>query len=143
MYPRVFETAVMDSDASQDVFDIRLRVLDHYIEVAIFVEHACVDQLELAIVLATPAVFVKQLIVREGCLWVLIQKLHIRVCRRAVEVVVSLLHVLAVVTLASHVAEHTLLEDRVETVPECDREADLLVAIADTGNAVLVPAVRL
>src|SRR5262249_29584303 len=65
-----------------------------------------------------------------------------RVRRRRVEVEVLLLHVLAVVTLAAGEAEEALLQDRVLAVPHRDREAEQLVAIADAGDAVLVPAVH-
>src|SRR5262249_21651391 len=58
-----------------------------------------------------------------------------------VDVVIELLDVLAVVALAAGQSEEPLLEDRVGAVPHRDREAQALVAIADPGDAVLVPAV--
>ena len=61
--------------------------------------------------------------------------------RRAVEVEVALLDVLAVVALGAGEAEEPLLQDRIAPVPQREREADVLVAIADAGEAVLVPAV--
>ena len=62
--------------------------------------------------------------------------------RRGVEVVVALLHVLAVISLVAGQAEQPLLQDRIASVPERQREADLLMPVADAGDAVLVPAVR-
>ena len=61
--------------------------------------------------------------------------------RRAVEVEVVLLDVLAVIAFVAGEAEEALLEDRVAAVPEREGEADVLVAVADAGDAVLVPAV--
>ena len=58
-----------------------------------------------------------------------------------VEVEVVLLDVLAVVALVAGEAEEPLLQDRVAAVPQRQREADALVAVADAGQAVLVPAV--
>src|SRR5204862_7696347 len=52
-----------------------------------------------------------------------------------------LLRVLAVVSLRSGQAEDALLQDRVAAVPECEGQAEALVAVADAGQAVLVPAV--
>ena len=74
---------------------------------------------------------------------VLVQVLHVAVRRRAVEVEVVLLHVLAVVALAGRQAERPLLQDRVGAVPQREREAQQLVAVADAGQAVLAPAVGL
>ena len=61
--------------------------------------------------------------------------------RRAVEVEVVLLHVLAVVALAVGEAEEPLLEDRILAVPQGQREAEVLLVIGDAGDAVLAPAV--
>ncbi len=80
-------------------------------------------------------------VVRERCLRVLVQTLHVRVRRRAVQIEVTLLDVLAVVALRAGQAEQALFEERVAVVPEREPEADVLMAIADAGEAVLVPAV--
>src|SRR5262249_22696164 len=68
-------------------------------------------------------------------------RLHVGVRRRRVEVVVALLHVLAVVALRAREAEETLLQDRVPAVPERDREAHVLVTVGEAHQAVLAPAV--
>src|SRR5690242_6327829 len=64
-------------------------------------------------------------------------------CRRAVEVVVALLHVFAMVAFVAGEAEQPLLQDRVAAIPEREREADALMAIADAGKPILIPAVRI
>jgi hypothetical protein len=61
--------------------------------------------------------------------------------RRAVEVEVVLLRVLAVVAFAVGESEDSLLEDRVRAVPEREREAEKLTIVGDAGQAVLAPSV--
>src|SRR5207253_946746 len=61
--------------------------------------------------------------------------------RRGVEVVVHLFDVLAVVAFGVGQAEEAFLQDRVAAVPESQRQAQPLLAVADAGEAVLAPAV--
>ena len=72
---------------------------------------------------------------------VLVQILHVRVRRRAVDVEVVLLDVLAVVALAVGQPEQALLQDGVPLVPQRQREAQPLLVVADSPQAVLAPAV--
>ena len=60
---------------------------------------------------------------------------------RGIEVVVALLHVLAVVALGIGQAEEPFLEDRVAAVPEGQGEAQAALAIGDAQQAVFAPAV--
>src|SRR5690349_14430936 len=59
-----------------------------------------------------------------------------------IEVVVELLHVLAVVSFLPGESEQALLEDGIAPVPQGHRKAKDLVAVRDAGDAVLVPAIR-
>ena len=126
----------------EDVLGRGLGVLDEDVEVAVLVEDAGVEQLVL------------ELAARAAGGWsstrssygirrlrVLVEILHVRVRRRAVEVEVVLLDVLAVVALAVGQAEQPLLEDRVLAVPEREREAEPLLVVGDAGEAVLAPAI--
>jgi len=61
--------------------------------------------------------------------------------RRAVEVEVVLLDVLAVVALAVGEPEEALLEDGILPVPQRQRKAQVLFVIGKAGDAVLAPAV--
>jgi len=61
--------------------------------------------------------------------------------RRAIEVEVVLLDVLAVVALVTGQAEQPFFEDRILFVPERYGEANRLVPVADARDPVLVPAV--
>src|SRR5262249_378689 len=70
---------------------------------------------------------------------VFVQKLQVRVRRRAIDVEVVLLDVFGVVAFASGQAEETFLQDRIGSIPERDREADALGAGAGVGPAVFLP----
>src|SRR5262249_5500062 len=45
------------------------------------------------------------------------------------------------ISLAAADAEEALLENRIATVPEREGEAETLVVVADTGDAILSPAI--
>src|SRR5947207_10283203 len=62
--------------------------------------------------------------------------------RRPVEVVVQLLHVLAVIPFRTGQAEETLFQDGIAAVPHRQREAQDLPIVADPADAVLAPAIR-
>src|SRR5438270_13664211 len=61
--------------------------------------------------------------------------------RRRIEIEPVLLGVLAVIALAPGQPEDALLQDRVAFVPEGERQAHSLLAIADPAQAVFVPAI--
>ena len=61
--------------------------------------------------------------------------------RRAVEVEVVLLDILAVVAFAVGQAEEPFLQDGVLAVPQRQGEAEALLVVGDAGQAVLAPAV--
>ncbi len=138
-----FRPAVLYGDSDQHVFRSRFRVLDEYIKVAAFIEHAGVDQLELALVSPALAVLFDELLIGESRLRIFVQIPHVGVRGSGIQVEVTLLAVLAVISLVAGQTEEALLEDRVAAVPQRDGEADPLVPVGNTGNAVLVPAVSL
>ena len=55
---------------------------------------------------------------------------------------VILLHVLAVVSFVSGQAEEPFLENGVRFVPESEAKTDILMAVANGGKSILVPAIR-
>ena len=122
---------------------VGLGVLDDDVEVAVVVEDAGVEQLELEALAVAAAVLLDQPRVGKLALRILVEVLHVRVRRRVVEVEVVLLDVLAVVALVRRQAEEPFLEDRVAAVPEGGGEDEELVAVADAGDAVLAPAIGL
>ena len=134
--------AVAGRDLDQDVLGRCLGILHEHVEVAVLLEDPGVEELVLELVAAAPPVRLHQVGVRIGRLRVLVQKLHVRVGRRAVEVEVVLLDVLAVVAFAVREPEEALLQDRVVAVPQGEGEAEPLLVVADTPQAVLAPAIR-
>src|SRR5262249_29799343 len=86
-------------------------------------------------------VLLDELDVGKWSLWVLVEPFQVRMRRCGVEVVVELLHVLAVIALAGHEAEEPLLQNRVALVPQRDGEDEHLIPITDGREAVLTPSV--
>ncbi len=134
--------AVEGVDADQDVVGPRLRVLREDVEVPVVVEDAGVHQLELGVAPLAATVLLEQPRVRVFALRVLVERLHVGVRGRRIQVVVGLLDVFAVVALRAGQAEEPLLQDRIPAVPERDGEADVLVAVGDAHQPVFAPAVR-
>src|SRR5262249_21629440 len=88
-----------------------------------------------------PSVVLKEIPVGIGRLGVLVEVLHVRVRRRAVEVEVVFLDILAVVGLAVSQPKQALLQDRVLAVPQGHGKAKALLVVGDAGQAVLAPAI--
>src|SRR5580700_7432066 len=61
--------------------------------------------------------------------------------RCGVKVVVQLLDVFAVIALRVGQPEQPFLEDRVLAIPQCQRQANILMVIAESGDAVLTPTI--
>src|SRR5439155_9064440 len=86
-------------------------------------------------------IFLAERRVRKCRLRVLVQAFHVTVRGGVVEIVVVLLHVLAVVPLDVAESEEPFLQNRIASVPERNGKAEGLVTVAETGEAVFVPAV--
>ena len=127
MQRRWIGAGVAGADAHHHVLGARLGVLRGDLPVAVVVEDAGVEQLELRLVTVAAGVLVDQLPVGEGGLRVVVEPAHPGVRRRRVEVPPVLLDILAVVALRVGEPEGALLEDGVLAVPERQRE--------DTGAA--------
>ncbi len=133
--------AVVDRDPEQDVVGGEFGELDLDVEVAVVVEDARVDQLELGVLDPPAAGFVHQACVGKLGLRVLVEHPHVRVRRRTVEEVVVLLHIFAVVSLFARDPEQALLQDGIAPVPERETEAYLLLVVAEARDAVFSPPV--
>ena len=129
------------SDLHQDVFRTGLGILNKDIEIAVVIEDAGVEELILHLVPGALSVCLHKIVVGIGGLRILVEILHVGVGRRAVEIEVIFLHVLAMIALAVGQPEEPLLEDRVLPVPEGQCKAEVLLVIGNAGNAVLAPAV--
>jgi hypothetical protein len=130
---------VLDRHAEHEVVGAALGPLHEDVEVAAIVEEARVLDLELRLVSRAP--LREEALVGIGALRVLVEVLQVRVRGCRVEVVVELLHVLAVIALLVRHAEEALLEDGVLAIPERDGEADPLRLVAHACEAVFPPAV--
>ena len=82
-----------------------------------------------------------QVVVGIRVLRILVQILHVRVRRRAVEVEVVLFDVLAVIAFAVRETEEAFFQDRIFAIPERERETQKLLVVAEAGQAVLSPSV--
>ena len=138
---RRLRPAVGDGEPDEQVVGGALGVLGDDVEVAIPLKRAGVGDLELPLIAPAPAVLAQKRRVRELPLRVLVERLHVGVRRRRVEVEVRLLHVLAVIPLGAGEPEEPLLEDRIAPVPQGEREAQAALPVGDAEQTVLPPAV--
>src|SRR6266702_1983344 len=141
MHARRFGSAIVRGDTNEDVFGGGFGILDDHIEISIFGEDACIEQLKFGILFRTAPVFFQQLSIGIGSLRIFVKKLHVRVRRRAVKVEVILLYIFAMVSFVAGKAEETFFEDGISFVPKCEPEADELVTVANRGEAILVPTI--
>src|SRR4030095_9801010 len=74
-------------------------------------------------------------------LWILVERLHVGMRRRRIEVEILLLHVLAVIALVAGETEKTLLQNRVATIPQSERKAQPAFTVRDAEQAILAPTV--
>src|SRR5689334_8425432 len=136
-----FGTAIARGDAHEKIIGAGLGVFDNDIEVAVLPEGAGVEKFELGILLRAASIFRHQFAVGKSPLRILVEKLHVRVRGRGVEMKVILLHVFAVVSFISGQAEEPFLENGIGFVPESEAETDILMTVANGGESVLVPTV--
>ena len=138
----ILPPAIRYRDPDADIIRRRLRVFHEHVEVTALVEASRIDQLELGVAPVPSPILVHQLSVRKCALWILVERLHVRVRRCRVEVVVALLHILAVVAFRTSESEQPLLEYGIAAVPERQRERETTLPVADAEQSVLAPAIR-
>ena len=112
MQARRLRPAIPRGDPNENVFGGGLRVFDKNIEIAVFVENARVDQFVFGIVTRPLLVLNAQLIVGKRRLRILVEVFQIAVRGNRIEIVVILLHILAVIAFEIRQTEKPLLEDR-------------------------------
>jgi hypothetical protein len=88
------------------------------------------------------AIFFHELSVRESGLRIFVEKLHVGMRRRRIQIKVIFLHVFAVIAFASSQAEQAFLKNRIAPVPQSQLKANLLVPVADAAESVFPPPVR-
>jgi len=133
---------VADAHTQAQVLRPGLRVVDLDVPVAVVGQRVGVEQLVLGVAEPAAGVLLDEVLVGEGALGIDVAPAHPGVRRRGVEVPPVLLGVLAVVALVAREAEDPLLEDRVLPVPERERQAQVLIGVADPTEPVLAPAVH-
>ncbi len=106
------------------------------------IKHPRVEQFVLHLIPPPRMAGLDQICVGVGGLRIFVEILHVRVSRRTVEIKVILLHVLAMITLTVGQAEQALFQNRVFSIPQGHREAQPLLVIGNSGQAVFAPAVR-
>ena len=134
---------VGDVDRHQQIGRVGLRVVDLDDPVPVVVERTRVEQLVLGVVLPASAVLGPEILVGERGLRVVVAPAVPGVAGDGVEVPPVVLDVLTVVGLGPGQPERPLLEDRIAPVPQCQAQAQPLLAVAEAGQAVLAPAVGL
>lgn len=133
--------AIVNGDFDEDVFGRIFDVFDEDIEVAIIVEEAGVGEFVFEFVAAALAVGRDELVVGVGGLRIFVEIFHPRMRRRAVEVVITFLHVFTVIAFAVGEAEEALFEDGIFSVPKGEGETKTLLIIGNAGEAVFAPMI--
>src|SRR5271157_2257794 len=96
-----FWSAIVRSDSNEDVLRGGLGILDDDIKIPVFVEDTGIEQLKFGLFFRTAAVFFDELPIGKGALRIFVKELHVGVRRRAVEVEVIFLHILAVISFVA------------------------------------------
>ena len=105
-------------------------VFHEHVEISVIVEDTGIEQFVFELLPRSPPVGLDQVPVGKLALRVLVEVLHVGVRRRAVEVEVVLLHILAMIALVVREPEQALLQDRVALVPQRQRKTKPLLVVA-------------
>ena len=136
-----FRPAVVDRDLDQHVLGAGLGIFDEDVEITVLVEDPGIDQLIFEAGAPARRIGFDQILIGVAGLRIFVEIFHVGVGRRAVEVEVVFLDVLAVIAFGVGEAEEPLLQDRVLPVPERQREAEPLLAVGDSRDPILAPAI--
>ena len=132
---------VGELDGHQQVIGAGLGVVHLGDPVPVLVERAGVEQLVLGLVPAPVGVGVDQVLVGERALRVVVTPPVPRMARQRVQVPPVLLDVLAMIALRPGQPERALFEDRIPPVPQRQPQAQPLLDVTESGQAVLAPPV--
>src|ERR1700733_5460784 len=142
MQARGLRSAIPRRNAHHDIFECSFRVFHEHIEVAILCEPSGINQLELRLVARALCVFFAQLVVRECGVGIFVEELQIRTGRRLEQIVVILFDVLAVIAFLVGQSEKPFFQDAIFFIPQRQAQANVLMAIAKSRDAVFSPAIR-
>src|SRR4051812_47717840 len=141
MERRLLWAGVGDADLHQQVVRVGLGMQHVDDPVAVLVERSGVEQLVLGLSLVTATVLRDQVGVGKLRLWVVVTPTQQSVTGKSVQEPPVLLDVFTVVALRAGQTEHPLLQHRIPTVPQGERQAQVLPDVTDTRHAVLTPPV--
>ena len=136
-----FRSAVRRRDLDADVFHLHLGIFDQHVKVALFVENAGIEQFKFRVRLGAPSVLLHQPRVGKLGLWILVQIAHVGMRRRAVEIEIAFLNIFAMIALRACQTKQPLLEYGIPAIPESQGKAHAPLVVADTRQAILVPAI--
>ena len=134
-------SAVVSGNPDQDVFVCGFGIFDKHVEVPVVVKCSGVHQLIFPFVFAALPVFFDQLRIGKGLLGIFIQKLHVGMRGRGVKVKVIFFDVFPMITFVAGQSKQALFQNRIFPVPESQREANVLVTVADAADAIFSPPI--
>ena len=118
MEPAGLWAAVAHSDIDEDVIGSSFGILCKHVPVAALIKDAGVLQLKLWLMDSSSSVLLHQLRVGVLTLRILVECLHVGVCGRGVEVIITLLAILPMIALCSCQPKQPLLQEE-QDVKEC------------------------
>ena len=105
------------------------------IEVPAIIENAAVEQTERRTVAVATGVLLDQPLIRIGGLRILVEAAS-SCAGSGIEIEVAFLDVLAAIALRARQPERALLEERITSVPQCQRQAQELFLVGNAAEAV-------
>src|SRR5688500_17340339 len=85
---RFFRAPVVNGDTYKQIVWRALRILHKYVEISVVIENTGVEKVVFRLAPVSPAVLFNKCLIGKLTLRILVKHLHVRVRRRAVEVVV-------------------------------------------------------
>src|SRR6185312_613572 len=102
---------------------------------------AGIEQLILWLRAAASLVCLYKLGIGKCRLGIFVQVFHVRVGGGTVEIEVILLHVFPMIALGVRQPKQSLFQDRINAIPEGERETERLLIVRDARDAIFSPAV--
>src|SRR6185437_1352774 len=133
--------AVPSRYADQDILGTGFRIFHEHVEIPVLAKNPGVEQFIFGFYSRSLRIFAEKLLIWERRVRVLIQELQIRARRSGIKIEVIFLYVFAVVSLRIREAKQALFQDRIVLVPKRESKADVLMAVADSADAILTPAI--
>src|SRR3954447_5667588 len=105
-------------------------------------KNAGVHEFELRFVTRTSGVLIDKPLIRERLLGIVVPPAQPGMARDTIEIPPVLFDVLAMVSLRTGQAEHSLFQDRIDAVPQSQRKAKIMMDVGKSRHPVFVPSVR-